>query len=355
MRDIQKKIHTVATILIALVVCIGGYLVYRVANTSHATDDQEMQWRAEKSIDNDAEAEESITETTTSHPAPDPPPPVKDAPLYKRYNRRTEWNYDDCVVADRLNISGVSRIPAGILVDPESGKVLWAKHSQEKKEIASMTKMMTLLIAIEAVRDGKIDLEDEVTVSRAAAGIGGSQVYLAEGEVFTVRELLKTIIVVSANDSSYLIAETIGGDTDTFVSMMNKKAAELGMNDTTFHNMHGLPLKGQKNISTAYDMALLADAMHAYPLVHQWASIWIDYFRDGKFMMVNHNKLVKHCDGVNGLKTGYYRNAGFCVTATATREGKRLIAVVIGIKMKSDRNAFVSKLLDWGYAQSGVR
>lgn len=348
MRDIQKKIHAIATIIIALIVCSGVYLVYHVANSSEKTKDEKAGWTADKSIENDAHEEESSSETTASHPAPDPPP-SKDAPLYSRYRPHAQWEYDGCVVADKLNISGVSRIPAGILVDPESGRILWAKHSQEKKEIASMTKMMTMLVAIEAVRKGQIDLDDEVTVSRAAAGIGGSQVYLKSGEVFTVRELLKTIIVVSANDSSHLIAETVAGDVDTFVKMMNQKAQELGMKDTRFYNVHGLPFKGPKNTSTAYDMAQLADALYAYPLVYQWASIWIDYFRDGTFMMVNHNKLVKHCDGVNGLKTGYYRNAGFCVTATAKRNGKRLIAVVIGIKMKKDRNTFVSKLFDWGY------
>jgi len=265
----------------------------------------------------------------------------------------TKWTYDGAIVADRLPVPLVSQVPAGILVDPSAGRVLWSKRSKKPMEIASMTKMMTALVAMRAVERGEVSLEKPVTVSAAASRIGGSQVYLKQGEEFTLGELLKSIMIVSANDSSHLVAETISGSVGGFVSKMNECARELGMTSTRFYNVHGLPLKGGKNVGSAYDMAILARELLRYPIVMKWSSTWMDTFRNGRFQLVNHNKLVKTVEGVDGLKTGYYKKAGHSVTVTAKRNGTRLIAVVIGVKGKSARNRFAGRLIEWGMRQSG--
>ena len=265
-------------------------------------------------------------------------------------NFNKSWSYDGVVVANKLPISNVSQIPSGILVEPETGKILWSKLSNKPMEIASMTKMMTALLVFEEIEKGKISLDDIIYVSKAASRIGGSQVYLDPKEHFTLGELLKTIMIASANDSSYLVAEKIGGGSvPVFVKRMNERAKELGMNSTRFYNPHGLPEKGSRdNKSSAYDLAILACELLKYPVAMKWASTWTDDFRDGKFILVNHNKLVKTVDGVDGMKTGYYRQAGFCVTLTAKRNDRRFIGVIIGAKTKKLRNGFAAKLLDWG-------
>ncbi len=258
------------------------------------------------------------------------------------------WSYNGVIVGDKLRIKNVYQIPSGILIDIKTGKILWSKLSKQKKEIASMTKMMTVLLAIESANRGEISLQDKIQVSKSAAKLGGSQVFLDPRENFTLAELLKTIMIASANDSAYLVAETIGGNVNNFVNKMNQRAKELGMHNTKFYNPHGLPVKGGGNLSTAYDMAILANELLKYPQVVIWASTWIDSIRDGKFQLVNHNKLVKTADGVDGMKTGYYRKAGFCVSATAKRQNRRFVVVVIGAKTKTLRNNFVKNLLDWG-------
>ena len=266
---------------------------------------------------------------------------------------KKKWSYDGAVVGNNLPIANVSQIPSGILVEPETGKILWSKLSNKPMEIASMTKMMTVLLAFEAIDKGEISLNDRLYVSKATARIGGSQVYLDPKENFTLSEILKTIMIVSANDSAYLIAEKLGnGNVDAFVKQMNEKAKELGMKSTHFYNPHGLPEKGSKdNKSSAYDLAILAGKLLEYPLVMKWADTWTDDFRGGKFKLVNHNKLVKTVKGVDGMKTGYYRQAGFCVTVTAKRNGRRFIEVIIGAKTKKLRNRFAAKLLDWAEKQ----
>jgi D-alanyl-D-alanine carboxypeptidase (penicillin-binding protein 5/6) len=270
------------------------------------------------------------------------------------YYLPARWTYKNGVVADALPLKNVSQIPSGILVDANTGNILWSKRSRQGQKIASMTKMMTMLLAMVAVKDGKIRLDDKITVSATASRIGGSQVFLKQGEVFTLEELLKSIIIVSANDSSHLVAEAIAGDVESFVGMMNKKAKELGMANTTFYNPHGLPLNGKHNTSTALDMAILARELLKHPDVLDWSATWMDTFRNGEFQMVNHNKLVNPATGVkgvDGLKTGYYKKAGFCVTATALRDRRRMIAVIIGAEKKTVRNAFAKELLEWGYLQ----
>lgn len=268
-------------------------------------------------------------------------------------NFKKSWSYNGAVVGNNLPIANVSQIPSGILVEPETGKILWSKLSNKPMEIASMTKMMTVLLAFEAIDKGEISLNDRLYVSKATARIGGSQVYLDPKENFTLAEILKTIMIVSANDSAYLVAEKLGnGNVDAFVKQMNEKAKEFGMKSTHFYNPHGLPEKGSKdNKSSAYDLAILACELLKYPLVMKWADTWTDDFRDGKFKLVNHNKLVKTVKGVDGMKTGYYRQAGFCVTVTAKRNGRRFIEVIIGAKTKKLRNGFAAKLLDWAEKQ----
>lgn len=268
-------------------------------------------------------------------------------------NFKSNWSYDGAVIGNKLPIANVSQIPSGILVEPEKGKILWSKLSNKPMEIASMTKMMTVLLAFEAIDRGEISLDDQLYVTKATARIGGSQVYLDPKEHFTLAEILKTIMIVSANDSAYLIAEKLGnGNVGAFVKQMNEKAKELGMKSTHFYNPHGLPEKGDRdNKSSAYDLAILACQLLKYPLAMEWAATWTDDFRDGKFKLVNHNKLVKTVKGVDGLKTGYYRHAGFCITVTAKRNGNRYIAVIIGAKTKKLRNGFAKKLLDWAEKQ----
>ena len=211
---------------------------------------------------------------------------IKKEPL----NFKKSWSYDGAVVANKLPVSNVSQIPSGILVEPETGKILWSKLSNKPMEIASMTKMMTALIVFEEIEKGEISYDDIIYVSKAASRIGGSQVYLDPKENFTLGELLKTIMISSANDSSYLVAEKIGGGSvPAFVKRMNERAKELGMKSTKFYNPHGLPEKGDKdNKSSAYDLAILACELLKYPVAMKWASTWTDDFRDGKFILVNH-------------------------------------------------------------------
>jgi len=268
-------------------------------------------------------------------------------------NFKKKWSYEKAAVGNNLPIANVSQIPSGILVEPETGKILWSKLSKKPMEIASMTKMMTALLVLEAIDKGKMSFDDVIYVTKDAARIGGSQVYLDPKEHFTLAEILKTIMIVSANDSAYLVAEKLSGENiPAFVEKMNIRAKELGMTSTHFYNPHGLPDKnGKNNKSSAYDLAILACQLLKYPMAMEWAATWTDDFRGGKFKLVNHNKLVKTVKGVDGLKTGYYRKAGFCVTVTAKRNGRRFIEVIIGAKTKKLRNRFAAKLLDWAEKQ----
>ena len=265
----------------------------------------------------------------------------------------TVWLFEPAIEGDLVPIRSVAQIPAGILVDASSGSVLWSKQYRARKEIASMTKMMTTLLAVEAANRKQVMLNQEITVSKTAARTGGSQVYLKQGEVVTFAELLKTVVIKSANDSAQLVAETVAGSEEAFVTRMNERAKALGMTGTAFHNVHGLPEKNS-NVSTALDMALLARELIKHPVVLQWSSTRRDTFRNGTFQLDNSNPLVGSVKGVDGLKTGYYRRAGYCITVTAERGGVRLIAVVIGIQKKSVRSAFCTDLIEWGFKQAAV-
>jgi D-alanyl-D-alanine carboxypeptidase (penicillin-binding protein 5/6) len=218
-----------------------------------------------------------------------------------------------------------------------------------------MAKMMTILLAMEAVRDKAIALDDLVTTSAWASRMGGSQVYLREGEQFTLRDLLGAVMIASANDASVAVAERLAGSSDAFVERMNERAKELGMNDTEFHTPHGLPpADGQKpDLMSAADLAILGRKLAEFPEVMHWAATSEEPFRGGNFQMRNTNHLVRTYPGTTGLKTGYYAAAGFEVTATASRDGLNLLAVVLGVPTKRGCFDEAAKLLSKGF--SGYR
>lgn len=240
---------------------------------------------------------------------------------------------------------------SAVVVDAETGLVLVATNERERRQPASMLKMMTELIVLEHIADGDLKLDDPVEVSAKASRMGGSQVYLKDGEVFTIVELLHALAIHSANDAAVALAEHVAGSTDAFVDLMNMKAQDLGMLDSEFHSVHGLPPGyGQKpDLTTAYDLSILARELVRYPEALEWASTETMPFRDGAFTLYNPNKLVGSYRGLDGLKTGYTGPAGFCVTATAIQKGKRLISVVMGCSSDRARATETTRLLTYGF------
>jgi serine-type D-Ala-D-Ala carboxypeptidase (penicillin-binding protein 5/6) len=263
------------------------------------------------------------------------------------------------LMAHPLAASAPAAYKSVVLMDYDSGRVLSEENAHEQFIPASMVKMMVLLLTMEKVEAGAISLSDEVTTSAWAAYMGGQQVYLAEGETFTLQAMLDAMVIASANDAAVAVAEFIAGDVPTCVALMNERAQQLGMINTLFYNVHGLPAgKGQiDDLTTAYDMALLGRALiDAYPQVLDWTSTPSAPFRDGDSAMtlVNTNRdLLRRVTGVDGLKTGYHRRAGFNVCVTAERDGQRLIAVVMGSPSKVDRLRTARSLLEQGFAYVG--
>lgn len=222
---------------------------------------------------------------------------------------------------------------AFIVTEASTGKMLDGENIRERRAPASVTKLMLAYIVMDKLNKKEISLTDKITVSKEASKIGGSQVYLKEGEVFTLEELMKAVLVASGNDAAYAVAEFVAGSKDEFIKLMNEKAKALGMNDTEFHSVHGLPpSKGEKeDLTSCYDLAILARELLKYPKIIEWTSIKTEGFRDGKFIMNNHNKLLTKMPGiVDGLKTGYYRDTGFNIVATGKKESLRFIVVVMG-------------------------
>jgi D-alanyl-D-alanine carboxypeptidase (penicillin-binding protein 5/6) len=244
---------------------------------------------------------------------------------------------------------------AAMLIDRDSGSVFFAKNEHLRWPPASMTKMMTLLIAMEAVKNNTISLDDMIITSDWASKIGGSQVYLRSGEQFPLREMLRAIVIASANDAAVAVAERLAGTTDSFIERMNQRAKELGLNDTEYHSVHGLPpAAGQKaDLMSAADLATLGRKLAEFPEIMQWAATSEAPFRDGQFQMRNTNHLIRTYPGADGLKTGYFAAAGFSVTATATRDGLRLLGVVLGSPTKQGCFGEAAKLLSTGF--SGYR
>lgn len=238
--------------------------------------------------------------------------------------------------------------PSAVLMEAGTGRVLYEKNAHEQRPCASITKVMTLLLVMEALDAGKIKLEDQVAASAHAASMGGSDIWLKEGEVMTVDDLLKATVIMSANDAAVVLAEYVAGSEEDFVSQMNQRAAQLGMEDTVFKNCNGLDEDG--HVTSAYDVALMSRALIAHEKIFDYSQVWMDSVRNGETQLVNTNKLLKTYDGITGLKTGTTGGAGVCISASATRNGLNLIAVVLGANSSAERFEAATKLLDYGFA-----
>ena len=273
-----------------------------------------------------------------------------------------------CILAVLVLLLGALPVSAGavelevggksaLLMDVATGTVLYEKNAHEKLSPASVTKVMTLLLIMEAIDSGKIGWDDTVTASEAAAAKGGSQIYLKVGENMSVSDMVKSIAVSSANDCACAMAEHIAGSEAAFVDMMNGRAQQLGMNDTNFVNCTGLDdgADAANHKTSAYDIALMSrELMKNHPDIKKYTTIWMDTVRGGQFGLSNTNKLIRFYNGAMGLKTGFTSGAGYCLSATAEREGLELIAVVMGCETSNQRTAACKAMLDYGFANYAV-
>ena len=243
-----------------------------------------------------------------------------------------------------------------IIMEPTTGEIIYERNSHERRHPASMTKIMTMLLVMEAIEKDIIKWDDIVTVSSNASSMGGSQILLETGEQMSVYDMFKGLAVASGNDAAVALAEKIAGTEEMFVKMMNDRAKELGLQDTNFKNCHGLD--DANHYSSAYDMAIMAKELVKHEKIFEFTSIYEDYLRKGtdrSFWLVNTNKLVRFYKGVDGLKTGYTSEAGFCITATANINDMRIITVVMGEPDSETRNKDVSSVFDYVYAQYGLQ
>lgn len=242
--------------------------------------------------------------------------------------------------------------PSAVLMDAATGTVLYEKNAHAPLAPASVTKIMTLLLVMEALDSGRISWDDTVTASEAAAAKGGSQVYLEPGEQMSMEEMIKSVAVVSANDCATALAEHVAGSESAFVEMMNNRAAELGMADTHFVNCTGLDDEpnAAEHLTTAYDIALMSRELLKHDRIREFTTIWMDTVRNGEFGLSNTNKLVRFYQGTTGLKTGYTSTAGHCLSASAERDGLELIAVVLHCSSSGERFQSAKELLDYGFA-----
>ena len=252
------------------------------------------------------------------------------------------------VRAEKPSLAGEAK--SVILMEAETGKVLWEYEADLPLPPASVTKIMTILLVVEEIDKGNLKLTDIVQVSDHASQMGGSQVYLKAGEEMTVDDLLKSVVVASANDASTALAERVAGSVESFVERMNARAKELGMVNTNFENPTGLDDSTTDHRTSARDIALMSRALMQHDLIFNYSTIWMDSIRDGAFGLTNTNRLIRFYQGANGLKTGSTSRAGFCISATAKREGMQLIAVVMGAPNRDSRNECAKKLLDFGFA-----
>jgi D-alanyl-D-alanine carboxypeptidase (penicillin-binding protein 5/6) len=251
-----------------------------------------------------------------------------------------EQNYPD------LNLDCKS----AILMEAQTGTVLYAKNENEALPPASVTKVMTLLLNMEAIESKKISLSDMVSASEHACSMGGSQIFLEPGEQMSVEDLLKSVVIASANDAAVTLAEYVAGTEDAFVQMMNQRAKELGMENTIFENTNGLDDTTQNHVTSAKDIAIMSRELIKYPKITEYSSIWMDTVRNGEFGLTNTNRLIRYYKGATGLKTGSTSKAGFCITATATRDGMTLIAVIMAAPTRDIRNASAVSLLNYGFS-----
>ena len=239
---------------------------------------------------------------------------------------------------------------SAILMEAETGKVLYSQNQDQALPPASVTKIMTLLIVMESIEEGRISYDDIVVASANACSMGGSQIYLEQGERMSVEDLLKSVIIASANDAAVALAEHVAGTEEEFVKAMNDKAKELGMKNTCFENTNGLDDTTQNHLTSAMDIAIMSRELIKHKKITEYSSIWMDTIRNGAFGLTNTNRLVKYYEGATGLKTGSTSKAGFCVSATATRNGMTLIAVVMGSSSRDARNSAAVALLNYGFS-----
>lgn len=237
---------------------------------------------------------------------------------------------------------------SAFLMEPYSGEILYESNSDEILPPASITKIMSLLLVMEAIERGDLTLETVISASKHACSMGGSQIWLEPGEAMSVDDLLKATVIASANDATVALGEAIAGSEEGFVAQMNARAKELGMTNTKFINCTGLDAEG--HLTTAHDVGLMAAALIKFPLIKEYSTVWMDTLRDGKSELVNTNKLVRFYDGTTGLKTGTTSGAGYCLAATAARDGMELVAVIMGGETSNDRFNGAKKLLDFGFA-----
>lgn len=243
--------------------------------------------------------------------------------------------------------------PSAVLMEPETKKILFEKNPHDIRPCASITKVMTLILVFEAIEEGKLDYTDIITSSAHAASMGGSDIWLEEGESMTAHEMIKAVVVASANDAAVALAEAVCGTEEEFVAKMNEKAKVLGMNDTTFKNCNGLDEEG--HLTSAFDVALMSAELIKHEKIFEYSSIWLDYLRNGETQIVNTNKLLKSYKGIKGLKTGTTSQAGSCMSAVAERDGMSLVAVVLGCDTGTSRFSDSAKLLDYGFANYMIK
>ncbi|WP_413309044.1 D-alanyl-D-alanine carboxypeptidase family protein [Bacillus sp. 1P10SD] len=262
------------------------------------------------------------------------------------------WGPSAFAAEEKKSTDIVSNVKSAILIERDTGAVLYEKNSKDELPPASMTKVMTMLLIMEAIDKGKLTWNEKIRASEYAASMGGSQIFLEPGEEMTTKEMLRGIAIGSGNDASVAMAERIAGSEEAFVDMMNDKAKELGLKHTFFKNTTGLPVSG--HYSTAADMAIMAKELLKYEDITKFTGMYEAYLRentDKKFWLVNTNKLVRFYPGVDGLKTGFTAEAKYCLTATAQKDGMRVIAVVFGAPTSKERNAQVTKMLDYAFSQ----
>lgn len=269
----------------------------------------------------------------------------------------TEYFYEDMLlpieedeeaIQTSAGVTPEIKAKSAVLLEAGTGKVLYESNPHEKLAPASITKIMSLLLVMEALDTGKLTMETPISASEHACSMGGSQIWLEPNETMTVHELLKAAVIASANDATVALGEAIAGSEEGFVGKMNKRAAELGMLDTNFINATGLDVEG--HLTSAYDVALMSRALIGHKEIFDYSTVWMDTLRNGEMSLVNTNKLVRYYEGCKGLKTGTTGNAGHCLSAVAEKNGMTLIAVVMGAENSNDRFLGARKLLDYGFA-----
>ena len=243
---------------------------------------------------------------------------------------------------------------SAVLMEASTGKILYAKNMDEALPPASVTKVMTLLLIMEDIDSGKLKYTDTVVASANAASMGGSQIFLKEGESMSVEDMLKSVVIASANDAAVALAEHVAGSEEAFVARMNERASQLGMTSTRFENTNGLDDTTESHLTSAHDIAIMSRELIKHKKILEYSSTWMDTIRNGEFGLTNTNRLVRFYKGATGLKTGSTSKAGFCISATATRNGMDLICVIMAADTRDIRNEEAKKLLDWGFANYEV-